>query len=129
MKTMKIILIFVLILTLGAAAAMAETRIEKLESLINFQMFSGEPPVTMASKVYFMNQGYTEAEWEQACANAISRQSKELFDSLGWEDDPTTLRGYTGDLGDESMPLYAMCSLAALAGAGLILARKKRAAC
>ena len=126
---MKIILILALILTLGMTAAVAETRIEKLESLINFQIFSGEPPVTLASKAYYMDLGYTEAEWEQACARALSHQTQELLDSLGWEDDPTTLRGINGDLGDESIPLYALCSLAALAGAALIFAGKKRAAC
>lgn len=138
MKLIKMLALVLVVMMLGTTA-LASSRVEELTNIIYWETWECEPQVTLERKAYYMSQGYTEAEWEEACAAAVNMVIGP--DGWGWwndewESDPTTLHGqyadisYHGalirDLGDESVPMYALCGLAAVALVGVVIANKKR---
>ncbi|MEE1200118.1 MAG: cellulase family glycosylhydrolase [Christensenellales bacterium] len=103
-----------------------KTPIETLAGMIldNIQNNFFAAPVTRMWKDHYLSGGvYSESQWEQAVLIAIQR-AKDLgvwYDF--WEDDPTVLRD---DLGDESIPLYALGGLAVLSTIGMLYFRRRR---
>ena len=82
---------------------------EKMRELIGIildDLNETDPPVTFERKAYYMNLGYTETEWEEACAIAIYQyagvgEPRADFRGFGgssawnyeWESDPAVLHG------------------------------------
>lgn len=138
MKLLKLIALILVVMMLGSSA-LAASRVEELTDIIYWETWECEPQVTLERKAYYMSLGYTEAEWEEACAAAVNMVIGP--DGWGWwndewESDPMTLHGqyadisYHGalirDLGDESVPMSVLCALAAAAFGGVMFARRKR---
>ena len=124
----KILALVLVLLILGLSTGVA-TPYDTVETLTkdivyNMQHNFFAAPVSAMWKRHFTAAGvFTEAEWEQACAAAISQAKLMGIWDYSWEDDPTVLRG---DLGDSSVPTYVLCGMALLAVSGMMAARKKR---
>lgn len=137
MKLIRLLAIVLMIMMLGTSALAAD--IDALADSIYFDIQVDHPVVSLDSKWHYMTQTpCTEAEWEEACSIAIALAK---FSGIwtGDNDDPTTLHGQfydaglaehgaliLRDLGDESVPMYVLCALAALALGGVIFADRKR---
>ncbi|MBQ9952511.1 MAG: hypothetical protein IJO98_10330 [Clostridia bacterium] len=137
MKLLKVLVVMLVVMMLGTSALAAD--IDDLAHTIYQDIQFDHPIVALDSKWHYMtNVPCTEAEWEEACGIAIARAKFSGIWPDSYEDDPTTLRGqffdpnvsYHGalilDLGDESVPMYALCALAAVALGGVVIAHKKR---
>lgn len=128
MALKKAIALIMVLLILGLSTGLA-TPYDTVETLTadilyNMQHNFFAAPVSAMWKRHFTAAGvFTEAEWEQACAAAISQAKLMGIWDASWEDDPTVLRN---DLGDNSLPVYVLSGLALLAMAGMITAHKKR---
>lgn len=154
MKLLKVLAIVLMVAVMGTSA-LAAANLEDMKDGIVFEIATGKYPHQMAT---LYCDDYSLDEWKLAAVAAVEEarekgyimtfdwegyldgsffESQEFFDSLEAQD--IDREWYIplswmvpaeneGDLGDESIPMYVLCGLVAVALGGAVVARRKRLA-
>ena len=139
MKLLRMIVIAALVMMLGSSALAGtpgEHEMENLAIAIQSRMETGKY-MSSDMEVMYLFQGFTTAQICEAITTAVGRLDEDTFasdeciqtylDYVADNSDPYVHGALIRDLGDESVPLYALCAVAAAALAGAAAANRKRA--
>lgn len=140
MKLLKVLAVMLVVMMLGTSAlagAPGSEEVKNLANSIGLQMQTNKYMDSDWEEMYFF-QGYTTAQICEAIEIALGELTSESWATeeciASYENylaaNDVCYHFYHGalirDLGDESVPMYALCALAAVALGGVVIAHKKR---
>lgn len=137
MKLLKVFVVMLVVMMLGTTALAGAPGPEEVKNLaisIESNMNTGKYMDSDWEELYFF-EGYTTAQICEAIEIALGELTSE---SWATEECIASYENYLAandifyhgalirDLGDESVPMYVLCGLAAVALGGVVIANKKR---